>query len=733
VTEGPPPYSNSREHLFDELRRIDLLCKRAVTIVRAVPPSQTAAPASAFEGTADAIVESSDLLSEPWLYDDETGARLEQIDEEIQAERAAIDARVQASDAAGVRLSLPRLAALAGLWNTHVDLLLIGLAPELEPRYESLFAYLQNDSLRRRPSADLALSLVSRSRDEKAENRAMLAPGGALLHFGLVELLEESGDRDPTLLRRFIKVQEPVVSYLLDTPPAALSPGHLIVPQNSIESLEAAAHTREALSNLVAALERTGAERALIQVLGGPTAPVDQAARAIGHAFGRPMLWIDLEGFEASASNVTALVRDAALWNAIVVLRRPDTPRETDVSSRSTGETNLWRRLRETTTPVIAAGRTDDAGVLPPDRRLWRIEVDPPDYEQRRSIWLEALGGAVSDTDAARLADLLPYSGDRVRQVSSLAHANAALRDPSDPRLSLEDVLNAARASWAPNLRRFATVRDVRYSWNDLVLPDSKMRQLRAIAARVERRRIVHRDWGFGDKHARGLGVTVLFSGPSGTGKTMAAEVLASELGLDLIQIDLSAVVSKYIGDTEKNLSIIFREAELSQSLLFFDEADALYGRRTKTEDAHDRYANIEVNYLLQRIELYEGLVVLATNFVKNLDEAFMRRLNDVIEFPSPDDHLRERIWRQHFPPRAPVADDINFGLLGQQFKVTGGKIRNAAISAAYFAAQEAGENARITMKHILRAIQAEYRKEGKVLVKADLGPYAKLVEDSEE
>jgi SpoVK/Ycf46/Vps4 family AAA+-type ATPase len=252
------------------------------------------------------------------------------------------------------------------------------------------------------------------------------------------------------------------------------------------------------------------------------------------------------------------------------------------------------------------------------------------------------------------------------------------------------------------------------------------MNTLRSVSARFQFRGIVNRNWGFGARLARGAGISVLFTGPTGTGKTTAAEVLARDLSLRLFQIDLATVVSKYIGETEVNLSVIFREAELSQSLLFFDEADALYGKRTEVKDAHDRYANIEVNYLLQRIEQYQGLVVLATNFQENIDDAFLRRLHCVVRFPFPDEQARLQIWKLQFPADAPLSPKVDFDFLANQFRLSGGNINHVAIEAAYQAAQEGGVGGTITMDHIIAAIKHEYQKQGKLVMKGDLGPYAR-------
>ena len=355
---------------------------------------------------------------------------------------------------------------------------------------------------------------------------------------------------------------------------------------------------------------------------------------------------------------------------------------------------------------------------------LWRAKLDGPDFDTRRLSWSSALGAAFDESDLERLADFFSFSGTRVEQTVGLARARATLRDPSNPKPEMSDVLEAGRDLTNPNVSQFAIPIEPRFRWDDLVLPPDEMKQLKGVANRLKYRNLVHRDWQFGSKSTRGRGLAVLFTGASGAGKTMAAEVLAHELSLRLLQIDLATVVSKYIGETELHLRLIFREAEMSQSLLFFDEADALYGKRTEVSDAHDRYANIEVNYLLQRIEQYQGLVVLATNFQENIDEAFLRRLHCVVRFPFPDASARAQIWERQFPKQAPLAEKLDYPFLASQFKLSGGNIRNAALEAAFLAARDGGAQGRISMDHIIEAVRHEYQKQGKLVMKTDLGRY---------
>jgi SpoVK/Ycf46/Vps4 family AAA+-type ATPase len=226
-------------------------------------------------------------------------------------------------------------------------------------------------------------------------------------------------------------------------------------------------------------------------------------------------------------------------------------------------------------------------------------------------------------------------------------------------------------------------------------------------------------------KQARGVGINVLFAGPSGTGKTMAADIMANELGIDLYKIDLSAIVSKYIGETEKNLDRIFEEGKTANAILFFDEADALFGKRSEVRDSHDRYANIEIAYLLQKMEEYDGLVILATNLKKNMDEAFARRMHFSIEFPMPEEDDRYRIWESIFPEMAPLYGDIDLNFMAKQFKITGGNIKNIALSAAFLAAQDGGL---IKMENLIKGTKREYQKMGKLCTETDFARYFDLV-----
>ncbi len=286
-----------------------------------------------------------------------------------------------------------------------------------------------------------------------------------------------------------------------------------------------------------------------------------------------------------------------------------------------------------------------------------------------------------------------------------------------------DELRRGARAQNAAGLERLARRIEPQVGWDDIVLPDQVVRSLRELAARARHRDRVLRDWRMRPGGGRGRGITALFAGDSGTGKTMAAEVIAGDLGLDLYTVNLATVVDKYVGETEKNLERIFAEAGGVNAVLLFDEADAIFGKRGEVRDAHDRYANMESAYLLQRMETFDGLAVLSTNLRSNIDDAFTRRLDTIVDFPAPDESARLSLWRSCLAPPLPVADDVDLGFCAKAFTLSGGNIRSVALTAAYLAA---GSGRPIGMGELIAAVQQEYRKLGRLVLEREFGPYLK-------
>jgi SpoVK/Ycf46/Vps4 family AAA+-type ATPase len=358
------------------------------------------------------------------------------------------------------------------------------------------------------------------------------------------------------------------------------------------------------------------------------------------------------------------------------------------------------------------------------------VEFVTPEFGSRRACWqrgAEEAGSTLAASDLDALAWRFRFTPGQIAETVAAARRAARWRaarvsstaaSPDGARPTADELFAAARAQSGHDLGALARRIEPKYAWRDIVLPPDQLNQLKEICDQARHRHLVFDEWGFGRKLSNGRGLSVLFSGPPGTGKTMSAEVIARELHLDLFKIDLSGIVSKYIGETEKNLNRIFDAAESADAILFFDEADALFGKRSEVQDAHDRYANIETAYLLQKMEEYEGVAILATNLRQNLDEAFMRRLSFIVQFPQPDAASRRLIWGGMWPPQTPLADDVDLDCLSRQFKLSGGNIKNIVLAAAFLAAEEGGP---VAMRHLLRAVQREYRKLGRALPEAEL------------
>lgn len=355
--------------------------------------------------------------------------------------------------------------------------------------------------------------------------------------------------------------------------------------------------------------------------------------------------------------------------------------------------------------PVVACGRTGAAGARS-RRPLIAVQVERLTPSAKRRMWGEAVPS---------LAQAAPFLAARYPIEPAMAAAVAAdlrfVAELEGRAPAVDDVAASIRARGSVSLSAGARMMRPKATWKDLVLPADRLRQLREAVSRLELQSVVLDEWGFLKDRRGARGVRLLFAGPPGTGKTLSAEVLANSLGVELLIVDLSRVVSKWIGETEKNLASVFDAAERAQASLFFDEADALFGKRTEVSDAHDRYANLETAYLLTRLEQFEGLAILATNLRENIDPAFPRRLEFVVNFEEPDREERLALWRCHLPETAPLAADVNLHELSALYPVVGGVIRNAAVAAGFLAA---ADGLPIDRRHLVHAIRREYQKAGR-------------------
>ena len=641
----------------------------------------------------------------------------------------------------------PRLSQLAERFELDAfeeETLLVCLAPDLDLRYERLYAYLQDDATRRRPTVDLVLRLLEGlAPGGYLAARAALGPDGRLLRRGLIAAPErDDASLQGSLLARPLRVDERVVDFLLGSdrldPRVALF-GALYPSQPSAPWADG---PLRAPAGLLALLRRRGGPRQprsqpagpVVYLQGPPGAGKRTAARAAAAAAARPLLLLDLASLLASAdeptvlATLTATLREALLQDAVVCLDGVDLLLA-DASASATARSALHRMLLEHPAPTLLLGeaRLEPAAWLVGVPAL-RIELPSLGPGARAGLWRAHLDGQAPGELVAELAARYRLVEDEaIGTVASNAASRAALR--GDDAALPEDFRAAARSVSAPPLEGLARRVDPRYGWDDIVLNADGLAQLQELCGRLRHQARVMEHWGFGRKHARRGGLTALFVGAPGTGKTMAAEIVAGELGLDLYRIDLSAVVSKYVGETEKNLERVFRAADQGDAVLLFDEADALFGKRSETRDAHDRYANVEVAYLLQRLESYDGLAVLTSNLRGNIDEAFVRRLDLVLEFPLPEEAERLLIWRRALPPEAPLGDDVDLAFLARSFKLAGGHIRNIALTAAFLAASA---DEPIEMRHLVRATRREHQKLGKLVAESEFGRYYALLKETD-
>ncbi|MDQ1007782.1 hypothetical protein QFZ82_002267 [Streptomyces sp. V4I23] len=671
------------DHLLGRLGIVEARVRRAVQARRAVDPDAD----DPFRGlylSEDAVLR---ILDEPRTVpwpDDPVD-----VPDREALERAAESSRLTA------------LQRNFGLTPLDVELLLIALAPDLDGRFEQLYGYLNDDVTRRRPTIGLALGLCGVAA-VSAGARARLAADAPLVERGL--LLVEEWERP--FLGRSLRVPDRVTSHLLGDD--AMDP----VLVDVMRPVRAGALPEGALGDLperLAGAVRDAISPVYLREPAGGTAQ-ELAADALAGA-GRTAFALDLARL-ARQTGPEALVRaagrEAALAGAGLIAAPVEALAE---------RLELLRVLAGLPVPVLLAGQ---AGWDPQwsDGTPLLVEIGRLGAAARAALWRQVLGdGSTGDSVAAFV--LTP---EQMRRAASAARQQAVLeRGP----VGEAELLHGARAQSTSGLERLARRIQPAVGWADLVLPPGVLGQLRELAARARHRDRVLGDWAMRPGGGRGRGVMALFAGDSGTGKTMSAEVIAGALGLDLYTVDLATVVDKYVGETEKNLERIFTEAAGVNGVLLFDEADAVFGKRSEVKDAHDRYANVESAYLLQRMETFDGLAVLATNLRANLDEAFTRRLDLVVDFPLPDAEQREALWDRCLGTALPRADDIDLAFCGRAFELAGGDIRSAAVTAAYLAAEAERP---VSMADLVAAVAREYRKLGRLCLESEFGPYVGLV-----
>jgi len=719
------PYADSMEHLLAALSCVDLRVRWGVARARAAGLD----PTDEFRGLYVSDQHADQLLDLPlgaelWSSENEDLEDLPLPPDSrwsgngnghtwphlISAAVADWQTRTAASRAAGVPLRLADLAAEFELTGLELEALLLALAPEIDLRYERLFAYLQDDVTKKRPSVNLILNLIAGSFSEKLAMRGLFTDEGRLIQQRLLVRFSDAGAPEMPLLAQYVRPPGRVVEHLLGHPgldSRLAGSAEMLVAGSAEPPVHMSAELQDQLV-------RAAADNPLFAFIGPYGAGKRQAARYIAAACGNRLMHVDIPALnDASVGLYEGLrlaLRDARLLDAVLYLAGWDM-----VLSDGRPPQPLLTILLGYPGVVITAG---EQGWQPADRRhlrpIYHVEFSAPGYDERLTIWQHHLPD--SELDLLPVAAHFRFTPGQIADAVDTAHDLARWRNAP---LSRSDLFAASRTHSNQRLSTLATKITPRYGWQDIVLPADTLRQLQEVVNTVEQRPTVYGRWGFGRKLALGKGTNALFAGESGTGKTMSADIIAGVLGLDLYKIDLSSVVSKYIGETEKNLDKIFTEAATSNAILFFDEADAIFGKRSEVKDSHDRYANIETGYLLQRMEAFDGVVILATNLQANLDDAFIRRLHFIIDFPFPEAPDRERIWRVTYPADTPLAEEVDFSFLARQFRIAGGNIKNIVVASAFLAARD---GAPVGMRHILHAARREYQKLGRLIDESKFG-----------
>ena len=721
-TKASIAYVSSREYLSDELRRLDLIFRRYIR------EDTEEGSTTSYAGVVLSKEEICDLLEEENIFGQET-----LIDDKISEMDHQIAKRLEATRACGRHISLPYISKLLNLSPFEQKCLVACIAPEIDPKYEKVYGYFENDTSIKTPSINLLMKIFISSEDERIEARKLFS-----LQAPLVRLLLESGndlsDNCIPLISRHLKLDDWVVNYLLDINILDSRLIHVaeLIQTRQIENISTDTENVRILRFIDYYRNGRSRRNQILYFYGPDGAGKKEYVLAVCEHMGLPLIVADLEKILSSDlpfdEILRLLGRQIRIMDGILCLENFQLL-VSEERSQQIRINRILQMLHEFSETTFILGRTQWHLTNTDSRFAYvAVEYSYPSATERKKYWQELSSKYQLDTNLNlnNFSEVFRFTPGQIENVLRLGENCSVWNGASNGRIEAKDLTNACYTQSNRKLGELAKKIDTLYTMDMLVLPEDQMLQMNEICRQVKYRSIVYEKWGFEKRLALGKGLNIMFSGPPGSGKTMAAEVIANEIGLEIYKIDVSRVVSKYIGETEKNLGEIFHEAETSNVILFFDEADALFGKRSEVKDSHDRYANVEIGYLLQRMEEYKGIVILATNLNQNIDEAFLRRLHFNIAFPFPDKEQRKLIWLSIFPSGAPVEDKLDYDFLAEKFVMAGGNIKNIALNAAFYAAHA---GCPIGIKQIMQAAKREYKKMGKTFLKSDFDPYYQLIE----
>ena len=721
-------------HLLLRLRPLNRALRRAVAqqsqlAARLFHPDVT--PLCVTEEQVQTLLDDVDkLLLEKKIESNTAFQTAEESDDEQELRKQSL--------ALGMKLPLDRITESLELSEFEVEAILLCVAVELDRSYERIYAYILDDLSRRYPCIELLSTLTANSLEEVCVRRATLGPFGKLRRTGIVGAFGEPS----TSLRQELRLSPAILSFLTGAPGDITSwfrdAAEVSLPTRVDEIYLPPDVEIETIERLGRSL-RAGSV-SMLGIWGPRQSGVKEVALAVAVSAGLPLRRFVINNNSLQQIGYEQLIaqsiQTAAALNSILLI-------ETDVLTEQGDENQrvvnsfLASSLAALSVPTILIGsRPWRPTELLKARLFAQIEISSPGFKTRQAMWQQVFPDLTKD-QRDDLASRFRMSSEELDAVALMAGTQAAVVADNGHATISEQLEEACDAVTRKQTYHFATVIKPRRSPEDLVLPQALHKQVVEIARFYRAWPRIAEAWGFGRLLARDSGIRVLFTGASGTGKTLAAEVIAFELGMTLLKIDLSRVVSKWVGETERNLDRAFAEAEDSNAVLFFDEADSLFGKRGEVRHGVDRYSNLEVSYLLQRLESYYGLVILASNLRDNIDQAFIRRFQVVLSFPRPEFSERRRIWSIAFPESAPLQSDIDFDLLAR-LEMTGASIVNAAQTAALLAVESAKNghggtsDVRIEPSHVVRAVGRQYQREARLLTASELGAYGEFLYEAQ-
>jgi SpoVK/Ycf46/Vps4 family AAA+-type ATPase len=719
------PYQNNREYIEDWIAYVDY--KISFFLTRILNIYNTDSKADQYKGL---IIRRDEIVS----IVDAMSINSSSLEHEILQEHYDISDRIEhyihirevMSVEEGSFLPFAYVRHMLKLNSFEQFCVALALISQIDKRYERIFGYIQEDITKKLPTAEIAIKVYYPAVQSIQLTEVLAAMEQKLFRYVLPEFQQTANTFD-----RILFVDHRLRNFIMDVPIDDKFDNNsmeMFYPGDSVEPIIVQAEWQNKLKQILEGREQCP----LICFLHGDAGSgkklqlktvANQLKRAV--VFVKAKSLFHKEGV-LEQRQISKVIREVILHGSILCMLELE-------SIPSYGTEQLRHRMQEFFNSIsglienvflLSNVSPADAGLANLDSKPYQwidLEIPLPNRKQRKQIWEHMTKGLAlsAEIEMYELANKFELTSGQIN--NAIREASEQLEWQGMSTIDAGTLYKACFGQITHRLDTLATVVLTKYTLNDLILPADQKQVLINACNHVKYRHIVLDEWGFDDKLAYGKGLSMMFGGPPGTGKTMAAQVIAHELGLEMYKIDLSQLISKYIGETEKNLKEVFQEARKSNAILFFDECDAIFGKRTEVKDSHDRYANMETAYLLQKIEEYSGVSVLATNYVSNIDSAFLRRIQYVINFPFPDEQSREQIWMTVFPDKTPIANDVDFGFLAKQFELAGGNIKNIAVNASFLAA---AENSGVTMSHLIKSTKDEVTKQGKVVVASDFGEY---------